>query len=96
MTFPPIPILSRTVGGGAQGAHWPIDRCGRQFVIEVVRRIADEPGFKVLPRRWVVERTLGWLTRWRRLVRDYEQRLDVSEAMIHVAMGSLLLRRISH
>ena len=38
----------------------------------------------------------SWLTRWRRLVRDYEQRLDVSEAMIHVAMGSLLLRRISH
>lgn len=66
------------------------------FVIEVVRRIDGEPGFKVLPRRWVVERTFGWLTRWRRLVRDYEQRLDVSEAMIHVAMGSLLLRRISH
>ena len=34
--------------------------------------------------------------RWRRLVRDYETRLDVSEAMIHVAMGSLLLRRIAH
>jgi len=50
----------------------------------------------VLPRRWVVERTFGWLTRWRRLERDYEQRLDVSEAMIHVAMGSLLLRRLSH
>ena len=66
------------------------------FVIEVVRRIDGESGFKVLPRRWVVERTFGWLTRWRRLVRDYEQRLDVSEAMIHVAMGSLLLRRISH
>ena len=66
------------------------------FVIKVVRRINDEPGFRVLPRRWVVERTLAWLTRWRRLVRDYEARLDVSEAMIHVAMGSLLLRRISH
>jgi transposase len=50
------------------------------FVIEVVRRIDHEPGFKVLPRRWVVERTFGWLTRWRRLVRDYEQRIDVSEA----------------
>jgi putative transposase len=50
----------------------------------------------VLPRRWVVERTFGWMTRWRRLVRDYETRLDVSEAMIHVAMGSLLLRRIAH
>lgn len=66
------------------------------FVIEVVRRIDIEPGFKLVLRRWVVERTFGWLTRWRRLVRDYEQRLDVSEAMIHVAMGSLLLRRISH
>ncbi len=66
------------------------------FVIEVVRRIDDEPGFKVVPRRWVVERTFGWLTRWRRLVRDHEQRVDVSEAMIHVALGSLLLRRVSH
>lgn len=66
------------------------------FVIEVVRRIDNEPGFKVLPRRWVVERTFGWMVRWRRLVCDYEQRLDVSEAMIHVALGSLLLRKISH
>jgi putative transposase len=66
------------------------------FVIEVVRRIEGQPGFNVLPRRWVVERTFGWMTRWRRLVRDYEARIDVSEAMIHVAMGGLLLRRISH
>ena len=44
----------------------------------------------------VVERTFGWMIRWRRLVRDYKKRLDVSEAMIHVAMGSLLLRRIAH
>lgn len=66
------------------------------FIVEIVRRIDTDPCFKVLPRRWVVERTFGWMTRWRRLVRDYEQRLDVSEAMIHVAMGSLLLRRISH
>ena len=66
------------------------------FVVEIVRRIDGEPGFKALPRRWVVERTFGWLIRWRRLVRDFEQRLDVSEAMIHVAMGSLLLRRIAH
>jgi transposase len=66
------------------------------FVIEIIRRIDGEPGFKVLPRRWVVERTFGWLMRWRRLVRDYEQRLDVSKSMIHVAMGSLLLRRIAH
>jgi putative transposase len=65
-------------------------------VIEVVRRIEGTSGFHVLPRRWVVERTFGWIMRWRRLVRDYEQRLDVSEAMIHIALGSLLLRRIAH
>lgn len=66
------------------------------FVIEVVRRTDAEPGFKVLPRRWVVERTFGWMTRWRRLVRDYETRIDVSEVMIHIAIESLLLRRIAH
>ena len=65
-------------------------------MLEIVRRSDREPGFKVLPRRWVVERTFGWMTRWRRLVRDYEARLDVSKAMIHVAMGSLLPRRIAH
>lgn len=66
------------------------------FTVEVVRRIEKEKGFQVLPRRWVVERTFAWLTRWRRLVRDYEARIDVSEAMSQVALGSLLLRRISH
>lgn len=39
-------------------------------VIEVVRRIEGQPGVNVLPRRWVVERTFGWMTRRRRLVRD--------------------------
>jgi putative transposase len=68
----------------------------RDFVIEIVRKLAGQQGFHVLPRRWVVERSFGWMTRWRRLVRDYEERCDLSEAMIHVGMGSLLLRRISH
>ena len=68
----------------------------KDFVVEIVRRIDSDPGFKILPRRWVVERTFGWMTRWRKLVRDYEKRIDVSKAMIHVAMGGLLLRRIAH
>jgi putative transposase len=68
----------------------------RDFVIEVVRKLTGQRGFQPLPRRWVVERTFGWMRRWRRLVRDYEQRCDVSEAMIGVAMGGLLLRRVSH
>ena len=66
------------------------------FTVEIIRRSDTAQGFEVLPRRWVVERTFGWMTRWRRLVRDYEERIDCSEAMIHVALGSLLLRRIAH
>ena len=66
------------------------------FTVEVVRRTDTEPGFKVVPRRWLVERTFGWMTRWRRLVRDYEARIDVSGGMIKLAMASLLLRRGCH
>jgi len=66
------------------------------FVVEVIRRSDQQQGFKVLPRRWVVERTFGWMIRWRRLVRDYEKRIDVSQAMILVAMGGNLLRRNVH
>ena len=68
----------------------------KDFTLEVVRKLPDQKGFQVLPRRWVVERTFGWMTRWRRLVRDYEVRLDVSNAMIHLSMGALLLRRVAH
>ena len=68
----------------------------RDFTIQVVKRSDAAVGFEVIPHRWVVERTFAWMTRWRRLVRDYEERIDCSEAMIHVALGSVLLRRIAH
>ena len=66
------------------------------FVVEVVRRCHNQQGIKVLPRRWDVERTFCWMIRWRCLVRDYEKRIDVSQAMILVAMGGNLLRRNAH
>ncbi len=62
----------------------------------IVRRIAGTTGFVVLPRRWVVERTLGWLGRWRRLAKDYEELPEVSEAMVTVAMIRLMLHRLAH
>jgi transposase len=68
----------------------------RDFVVEVVRKLADQRDFRPLPRCWVVERTFGWLMRWRRLVLDHERRCDVSKAILHVSMGALLLRRTSH
>ncbi|MGZ3442542.1 MAG: IS5 family transposase [Polyangia bacterium] len=52
--------------------------------------------FEVLPRRWVVERTFGWLGRYRRLSKDYEARIDVAEAWLWVAMLRLLVRRVVH
>ena len=68
----------------------------RDFTIQIIKRSDAAMGFEVIPRRWVVERTFAWMTRWRRLVRDYEERIDCSQAMIHVALGSVLLRRIAH
>ena len=65
------------------------------YVLQIIRREGVQ-GFEVLPRRWVVERSFGWMTRWRRLVRDYERRIDLSHAMILVAMGSNLMRRTAH
>jgi putative transposase len=62
----------------------------------IVRRMAGTTGFVVIPRRWVVERTLGWLGRWRRLSKDYEELPEVSEAMVTLAMIRLMLHRLSH
>ncbi|HEY5207217.1 MAG TPA: IS5 family transposase [Roseiarcus sp.] len=91
------PWVKHLFADGAYDRRTLMDKAAyKDFVIEVIRRIDGQKGFQVLPRRWVVERTFGWMTRWRRLVRDYEKRIDVSKAMIHVAMGSLLWRRIVH
>jgi putative transposase len=63
--------------------------------LEIVRRGDRASGFKVLPKRWIVERTFGWLTKSRRLCRDYEVRLDHSEAMIRICMIRLMIRRLA-
>ena len=62
----------------------------------IVRRIAGTTGFVIIPRRWVVERTLGWLGRWRRLSKDYEERPEVSEAMVTLAAIRMMLQRLAH
>jgi putative transposase len=52
-------------------------------------------GFRVLPRRWVVERTFAWLSQVRRLSKDYERLPEMAEAMIYGAMSRLMLRRLA-
>jgi len=67
----------------------------RKLHWEVVRRQPRTQGFSVLPRRWLVERTFGWLSHWRRLAKDYEVRTDSSETMIYLASTKLLLKRLT-
>ncbi|MBF0155323.1 MAG: transposase, partial [Magnetococcales bacterium] len=60
-----------------------------------VRRSDDVKGFKVLPRRWVVERTFAWLNVNRRLSKDYERLTETSESMIYAAMIRLMVKRLA-
>ncbi len=64
-------------------------------LLEIVPRPARGKGFEVLPRRWVVERTLGWLNRYRRLSKDYERLVESSESMVHIASIQTLIRRLA-
>jgi putative transposase len=65
-----------------------------RFGLRVTLRPKGATGFVLLPRRWVVERTFGWLGKYRRLSKDYEYLTTSSEAMIYVAMIHLMVRRI--
>ena len=62
-------------------------------ILEIVSRDPAQPGFHVLPRRWVVERTFAWFGRYRRLSKDYEKLTESSEAMIYLASIHTLLKR---
>ena len=62
----------------------------------VVKKLVGQKGFVVQPKRWIVERTFGWLNRSRRLSKDYERTTESSEASIKVAMIHLMLRRLRH
>ena len=85
------------VDGGYTGeafAEWVKDRRPK-LEVEVVKRSDDTTGFKVLPRRWVVERTFGWLMRHRRLARDYEKTESSAEALVYLTMIRIQLRRLA-
>jgi transposase len=64
--------------------------------VTVIKRTDDVRGFVLVPRRWVVERTFGWLSRYRRLVRDYERRPEHHEAMVLWATTMIMVRQLAH
>ena len=60
----------------------------------IVHRLAGIKGFVVLPKRWIVERTLAWLSRQRRLSKDYEELIETSQAVVQIAAIRLMLERL--
>ena len=82
--------------GGYQGPQFAaaIQAVMPQLSIEIVKRSDQAKGFVVLPRRWVVERTLAWLNRCRRLAKDYENLSRMAVAFLRMASIRLMLRRL--
>ena len=70
-------------------------RCSGRWRLRIVRRPQAARGFVVLPKRWIVERTLAWLTRCRRLARNLENLARTSVALIRLAMIKLMARRLA-
>ena len=68
--------------------------CRWGWIGVVVRKLVGQVGFVVLPKRWIVERTFGWLNRFRRLSKDYERTTASGEALVKIAMIHLMIRRL--
>lgn len=81
-------------GYAGQLVEWVRRRWRGRVELEIVRRPDAARGFVVQPKRWIVERTFGWLVKARRLARDYERHTTHSEAFIHRRMSQLMLRRL--
>ena len=94
---PFAPHLKKIWADGAYTGEKLADWCKEQggWELEIVERSGDIEGFAVLPHRWIVERTLGWLMRNRRLSKDYERMVQTSESFIEVTMIRLILRRLA-
>jgi len=91
--LPRLQLIWADGGYAGQLIDWVKDTC--HWVLDIVKRPEDQKGFAVLPRRWVVERTLAWIGRYRRLSKDYERQTATSEAFIYAAMTHLMVRRLA-
>lgn len=78
---------------GKKFAHAVQQVCGEQVRVEVIKGTSQS--FEILPKGWIVERTFGWLNRYRRLSKDYELYCEMSEAMIYGVMIRLMLKRLA-
>jgi transposase len=89
-------VLAIFADAGYRGPHAAsAARCSGRWRLRIVRRSGTARGFAVLPKRWIVERTLAWLTRCRRLARNLENLARTSVALIRLAMIKLMARRLA-
>ena len=90
--FPRLQVIWADAAYAGRLVAWAWETGG--WLLKVVRRRPDSHQFEVLPRRWVVERTLAWLSRCRRLSKDYEELPETGETWVHIAMVHLMLKRL--
>jgi putative transposase len=94
---PLVPRLKKIWADGAYGgeplAQWCREEGG--WDLEIVERDREAGGFEVIPKRWIVERTISWIGRNRRMSKDYERKVQTSETLIELAMIRLILRRLA-
>ena len=91
--FPKLRLIWADGGYAGKLIEWTLRACG--WILAIEKRSDTAKGWVLLPRRGVVERTFGWLSRCRALARDYEFHAETSEALIQVAMIHLMLRRLA-
>jgi len=93
--FPSVKLAWADGGYAGKLVTWAKSKLKPKLTLEIVRRPDDLHAFKVLPRRWVVERTLAWITRHRRTVRDYERLAAHHETYVYWAMIMIMTRRLA-
>lgn len=91
--LPRLELIWADGGYAGELIGWVKRECA--WVLEIVKRNDDVKGFKLLPHRWVVERTFAWLGRFRRMSKDYEFHPETSESMIYLAMINIMTRRLA-
>jgi transposase len=92
-TFPTVRLLWADGGYSGQLVAWAATTLG--LAIDIVRKLAGQVGFHVLPRRWVAERTFAWINRCRRTVRDYERLPAHHAAMVQWSMVIIMAKRLA-
>ncbi len=90
--FPRLRLIWADGGYAGKLVGWVMEHQG--WTVAIVKRAVGEKGFVVLPRRWVVERTFGWLGRYRVLSKDDEQLPESSETLVLIVMIQIMLRRL--